>query len=121
MTDTIAGIRRNGRRRIDLFPFLRYFRDRKTLTSHRLKRAFHDVGQEINSAMVASVQQLMGARDSFRFVVLGDFDGKRKIFGHSDTRRPSPFLIDIENRLKSLEKTASNRHRRKGPEQLRLF
>ena len=46
---------------------------------------------------------------------------KRTIFGQSKTRLPSPYLIDIENRLKSYENLSSKHHRKKGPQQLNLF
>ena len=46
---------------------------------------------------------------------------KRKIFGHSKARQPSPFLVDIENRLKSYRRTPDDRFRKKRPDQLRLF
>jgi superfamily I DNA/RNA helicase len=46
---------------------------------------------------------------------------KRTIFGQSKTRLPSPYLIDIENRLKSHDNLSSKHHRKKGPEQLDLF
>ncbi len=46
---------------------------------------------------------------------------KRKVFGRTVTCQPSPFLVDIENQLKSLEKSPSIRSRKKLPEQLRLF
>ena len=46
---------------------------------------------------------------------------KRTIFGHTEDRQPSPFLIDIENRLKSFDKSSTSRPRKKHSEQLRLF
>ncbi|KPJ77658.1 MAG: hypothetical protein AMJ54_07210 [Deltaproteobacteria bacterium SG8_13] len=46
---------------------------------------------------------------------------KRIIFGHAEARRPSPFLVDIESRLKSFDKSSSRRYQKKRPEQLRLF
>ena len=46
---------------------------------------------------------------------------KRTLFGQSKTRRPSPYLIDIENRLKSYDNLSSTHHRKKGPAQLGLF
>jgi superfamily I DNA/RNA helicase len=46
---------------------------------------------------------------------------KRTLFGRMEARRPSPFLVDIENRLKSYDKSSSSRPTKKRPEQLRLF
>ena len=46
---------------------------------------------------------------------------KRTIFGQSKNRRPSPYLVDIENRLKSYDNISSKPRRNKGPEQLDLF
>jgi superfamily I DNA/RNA helicase len=46
---------------------------------------------------------------------------KRTLFGRTKARRPSPFLVDIENRLKSCDKSSSSRFSKKRCEQLHLF
>ena len=49
------------------------------------------------------------------------YSKKRKIFGRTETRHPSPFLVDIENRLKSLQKPVSGQPPHKQTQQLSLF
>jgi superfamily I DNA/RNA helicase len=46
---------------------------------------------------------------------------KRTVFGRHQVRRPSPFLVDIENRLKSFENPSSKAPSKIRAEQLRLF
>ena len=49
------------------------------------------------------------------------YSKKRKIFGRTETRHPSPFLVDIENRLKSFQKPDCGQPPHKHTQQLSLF
>ncbi len=45
----------------------------------------------------------------------------RNLFGHQTTRKLSPFVTDIENRLLAFQKLAKNRRFKKRPQQMNLF
>jgi DNA helicase-2/ATP-dependent DNA helicase PcrA len=49
------------------------------------------------------------------------FAKKRKIYGRTQTRTISPFIEEIEDRLKIQEKSISRKKKKKGPTQLKLF
>lgn len=46
---------------------------------------------------------------------------KRKVYGKSKNRTVSPFVEEIENRLKTQEKSISGKKKQNGPTQLKLF
>jgi len=49
------------------------------------------------------------------------FAKKRKIYGKTKDRTLSPFIGEIENRLKMQEKSIPGKKRKTGPTQLKLF
>ncbi len=49
------------------------------------------------------------------------FAGKRRIYGKQEKRRPSPFVAEIEARLRKHTKPARKTQKKKGPAQLKLF
>jgi superfamily I DNA/RNA helicase len=49
------------------------------------------------------------------------FAKKRKIYGKTKVRTMSPFVEEIENRLKMQEKSIAGKKRKNGPTQLKLF
>ena len=49
------------------------------------------------------------------------FAKKRKIYGKTEMRKISPFIGEIEDRLKKQVKSISRKKKRNGPTQLKLF
>jgi DNA helicase-2/ATP-dependent DNA helicase PcrA len=49
------------------------------------------------------------------------FAAKRKLYGATQVRTPSPFIGEIENRLKMQEKSNPGKKKKNGPTQLKLF
>jgi superfamily I DNA/RNA helicase len=49
------------------------------------------------------------------------FAQKRQIYGKTKERTVSPFIGEIENRLKTQEKSLSGKKKKNGPTQLKLF